>query len=121
SSGVQRRFSAAFSIDWRRFSSVHAICQELSTAPGATAFTRTSGPTPRARLRVKFTTAALLAAYGVELPCAINPEIEDTDTMAPLASRNAGIAAFEQRNTLSRLVCRMVSHSSSVIASKASG
>src|SRR5271166_934163 len=62
SSGVQRRFSTAFSIVSRRTSSPHSICQELSTAPGATAFTRTSGPRPRARQRVRFTTAALLAA-----------------------------------------------------------
>ncbi len=40
---------------------VHSIIQELSTAPGATAFTRTSGDRARARFLVRLMTPALVA------------------------------------------------------------
>ena len=61
SSVVQRRLSSAFSIEALRCSLVHSIIQVESTAPGATAFTRTSGARPRARFCVRFTTPALVA------------------------------------------------------------
>jgi len=61
SSVVQRRASGACSMEDRRCSCVHSICQSLSTAPGATALTRMAGPRPRARCLVNATTPALLA------------------------------------------------------------
>ena len=44
-----------------RCSLVHSIIQELSTAPGATALTRTSGESARARFLVRLITPALVA------------------------------------------------------------
>src|SRR5262249_31794018 len=61
SSGVQRRLSTAPSADARCCSSVHSTIQLESTEPGATALTRTSGPTARARFWVRLTTPALVA------------------------------------------------------------
>src|SRR5262249_55510934 len=59
SSGVQRRLSTAPSADARCCASVHSTIQVESTDPGATALTRTCGPSARARFCVRLTTPAL--------------------------------------------------------------
>src|SRR6185312_14680325 len=117
SAGSARFLRSDRSIEPWRCSGVHSICHEESTPPGATALTRTSGARPRARFLVRFTSAALLAPYGIELPPEPVPAIEAVLTMAPRAAFSADAAALEQRNGPSRLVARIVAHNSSVTRS----
>jgi hypothetical protein len=104
SSGVQRRFSAAPSIEEIRCSSVHSTIQVESTAPGATALTRTSGPRPRARFCVRLMTPALVAEYDRLLPARPTPAIEAVLTIAPWAAFSAGAAALAQQQRRADLV-----------------
>ena len=64
-------------------------------SPGATAFTRTSGPTALASSAVRWLSAAFDAAYGMEEPVGRSPAIDETLTMLPWRRRSAGIAATE--------------------------
>jgi hypothetical protein len=121
SSGVQRRFSAAPLMEELRCSSVHSTIQVESTAPGATALTRTSGPRPRARFCVTLITPAFVAEYARLLPARPTPAMEAVLTIAPRATFSAGAAALAQRKTPSRLTCSSVSQRSSVMRSSSCG
>src|ERR1700733_696298 len=92
SSGRPERFSGATWLTPSRTTSQSAV-QGVSTSPGATALTRTSGPTTLARSTVMWLRAALLAAYGMEEPVGRTPATEATLTTDPWASRRAGRAA----------------------------
>src|SRR5438045_9745798 len=62
SSGLQARFSGVRSIDCCLRSVGQSLFHGLSTNPGATALTRISGASVRARLHVRVLTPALLVA-----------------------------------------------------------
>src|SRR5215467_5111379 len=85
SSGLQARLSGVRSIDVTLRSSGQSLFHGLSTKPGATALTRTSGASVRARLRVRLISPALLVAYGMLLPLPCTPAIEAVLQIAPFA------------------------------------
>src|SRR5438552_2721437 len=60
--------------------SVHSAVHGVSTSPGATALTRTCGPTTLASSRVMWLSAALLTAYGMDEPDGRTPASDDTFT-----------------------------------------
>src|SRR5262249_20065898 len=62
SCGRHARFSGVRPTDSALRSAGHSVFHGLSTKPGATALTRTSGASVRARLRVRLMTPALLVA-----------------------------------------------------------
>src|SRR5207248_2904965 len=62
SSGLQARLSGVRSTVARFLSSGQSFCHGLSTWPGATALTRTSGAKVRAKARVRLISPALLLA-----------------------------------------------------------
>src|ERR1041385_6925260 len=90
-----RRRGGAF----RTYSAISAkpaapAVQGVSTSPGATALTRIRGPSVLASSRVRCEIAALLTAYGIELPAGRCPAIEEMLTTQPDPdSRSAGTAA----------------------------
>src|SRR5436309_6344684 len=93
SSGCADRFSGAMALTAARTSS-HDAVHGVSTRPGATALTRTSGPTTFASSRVTWLSAALLAAYGIDEPVGRTPASDDTLTTQPApVARRCGIAA----------------------------
>src|SRR5689334_23914572 len=77
----------------RACASVQSAVSGVSTSPGATALTRTSGPRAAASSLVTWLSAALLAAYAIELPFGRTPAWLVTFTTHPFASRSAGRAA----------------------------
>ena len=85
---------------------------------GATAFTRTPGPTTLATSLVMWLSAALLAAYGMEDPVGRTPATEATFTIDPPASRSAGMAATDMAHVPKTLTSKIRRHTSTVAASR---
>lgn len=74
--------------------SCHSAVHGVSTSPGATALTRTAGPTVLAKSNVRWFSAALLTAYGIDEPAGRIPASELTFTTQPSPdARRCGIAA----------------------------
>src|SRR3954463_12956498 len=93
SSGWADRFSGDIAFTAARTSSQSSV-QGVSTRPGPTALTRTSGPTTFAKSRVTWLSAALLAAYGIDDPVGRTPASDDTLTTQPAPlPRRCGMAA----------------------------
>src|SRR3954462_13644732 len=79
-------------------SSGQGLVQGVSTSPGATALTRTSGASARARALVRLMTPALLPPEAMLEPRRPSPATEAVLTIAPRAAFSAGAAARGQRD-----------------------
>src|SRR5262249_26254391 len=121
SAAVQCRLSRVRSIAACLRAAGHARVHSVSTWPGATALTRASGASARARFLVRLIRAALLAPYAMLDPGMLRPATDAVLQTAPRAARSAGAAAWVQRNGPSRLVERIVLQNSSVSRSKSAG
>ena len=89
--------------------------------PGATALTRTSGASTRDSVRVRLTTAALLAAYASGWGPGRSPTIEATFTTLPPAARSSGAQARVTWNSPRTLTANTRSHSARSTPSRSSG
>src|SRR5262245_4061976 len=94
SAGVHARLSKVRSIETRLRSAGQARVQSVSTKPGATAFTRASGASARARFLVRLIRPALLAPYAMLEPGMLRPATEAVLHTAPRAALRAAAAAW---------------------------
>src|SRR5437667_5859639 len=121
SAGVQARLSSERSMAACLRAAGHGRVHSVSTNPGATAFTRASGASARARFCVRLMRPALLAPYAMLEPAMLRPATEAVLQTAPRAALSAVAAARVQRNGPSRLVARIVAQNSSLSRSSSAG
>src|SRR4051812_23383101 len=118
SSGRPDRWSGAEERTTSRTASQSAV-HGVSTRPGATALTRTSGPTTLASRRVTWLSAAFDAAYGIELPVWRTPASEVTLTTTPAPDeRKWGRAATVTCHVPTTFTSKIRRHTSGVTASR---
>src|SRR5256885_16138445 len=93
SAGVHARLSRVRSIDACLRAAGQRRVQSVSTNPGATALTRTSGASARARFLVRLMRPALLAPYAMLDPGMLRPATDAVLHTAPRAALSAADAA----------------------------
>ena len=79
---------------WRLRSSGHGCVHGVSTSPGATALTRTSGLSAMPRLRVRLISPALLAPYAMLEPRVPRPATDAVFTIEPCVFARCCAAAM---------------------------
>src|ERR1700752_3491809 len=97
SAGVQARLSSVRSIEASLRPAGQARVHSVSTKPGATALTRASGASARARFLVRLIRPGLLAPYAMLEPGMSRPATDAVLQTAPRAARNAAAAARVHR------------------------
>src|SRR5260370_8833314 len=103
SAGVQARLSSERSMAACLRAAGHGRVHSVSTNPGATAFTRASGASARARFCVRLMRPALLAPYAMLEPAMLRPATEAVLQTPPPPPLRPDAAARLPRNPPPRL------------------